>query len=137
MIGSVRAVAGAAVAAAIMAMATSAQAGFDVCNNSSDDVTVAFGYREDGEWTSSGWWNIDQGECMTVYDKTLKEQFYYYYAEKVNSDGYWEGDYVFCAIDEAFTIVGDQNCKSRGYDAYGFREVDVGERIDDSVELTD
>lgn len=137
MIGSVRITAGAAVAAAIMAAATSAQAKFDVCNNSSDDITVAFGYREDGEWTSSGWWNISQGECMTVYDKNLKEQYYYYYAEKVNSEGFWEGDYVFCAIDEAFTIVGDQNCKSRGYDAYGFREIDVGEKINDKIDLTD
>lgn len=129
-------VAAAALMVAVTA-ASAAQAGFQICNRSSDDVTVAFGYREGGEWTSSGWWNIAIGECKTVYEKSLREQFYYYYAEKVNDEGFWNGDYVFCAVDDAFTIVGDQNCKARGYDAYGFREVDVGENINDSLDLVD
>lgn len=122
---------------ASMTMASAAQAGFEICNQSSDEITVAFGYRESDEWTSSGWWNISPGDCTIVYEKSLKEQFYYYYAEKVNDSGIWGGDYVFCGVDEAFTIVGDQECKSRGYDAYGFREVDVGERINDSLDLVD
>lgn len=137
MFGVVRVIAGAAVAVAIVSLAGTAQAGFQICNSSSGDVVTAFGYREDGVWTSAGWWSIAKGECAIVYDRNLKDQYYYYYAEEINGGGRWEGSYVFCAVNEAFTIAGDENCNARGYDKYGFLEVDVGERINYSIELTD
>lgn len=116
--------------------ATPAQAYFEICNQTKGDVTVAFGYRENGVWTSKGWWNIEPSGCATVYGDKLRERYYYYYAEEIDSDGIWGGDYRFCALDDAFTIQGDENCKSRGYDAYDFRQVDVGEEFDYSIDLT-
>jgi uncharacterized membrane protein len=135
MIGSCRAWAAAGALVASLTAASAAQAGFDICNQTDGGVTVAFGYREGGVWTSTGWWNIDPGQCATVYSKSLREQYYYYYAEEIDGQGYWGDNYTFCAIDEAFTIEGDENCKSRGYDAYGFRQVDVGEDVNYSIDL--
>lgn len=136
MIGSGRTGVAAIALMASMTMASAAQAGFEICNQTKDDVTVAFGYRENGLWSSQGWWNLDPGECATVYNSKLRERYYYYYAEEVNGDGVWGGEYPFCALDEAFTIEGDENCKSRGYDGYDFRQVDVGEEFDYVINLT-
>ncbi len=136
MSGLGRIVPGFLAAMAILLAASAAQAGFEICNQTKADVTVAFGYREDGVWTSKGWWNIAPSECATVYGGKLRERYYYYYAEEIDSDGVWGGDYRFCALDDAFTIQGDENCKSRGYDGYDFRQVDVGEEFDYSIDLT-
>lgn len=135
MTGRGRTVSGAIALATAMLAASGAKAEFEICNASGDDVTVAFGYRDDGVWTSTGWWNIAKGECSIVYSYSLRDRYYYYYAEEVENGGTWGGDYVFCATDEAFTIAGDADCKSRGYDAYGFREVDVGESVRYSIDL--
>lgn len=120
-------------------MAWPAAAGFKICNKTDREVTTAFGYLENGEWTSQGWWTISPGDCKTVYSKNLTNQYYYYYAESTDGEWFWSNDSqdsIFCATDKAFKIVGDKDCKKRGYDAYGFREVDVGERIDDYIDLT-
>jgi uncharacterized membrane protein len=138
MLPIIRFAAGAAAMTAGLSIASAAEAGFDICNQTKDEITVAFGYRENGDWTSAGWYNIAPGECATVYDKSLQERYYYYYAEQVNGNIVWEGETandVFCATDEAFTIVGDSNCKGRGYQPYKFRIVDVGEEVDYGIDL--
>jgi uncharacterized membrane protein len=87
----------------LVAMVKPAAAYFEVCNRSSQDVSVAFGYPHDGDWVSEGWWNLAPGDCSTVYSFDLKEQKYYLYAE--GETGNIEGDYVFCGIDGEFTIM--------------------------------
>jgi uncharacterized membrane protein len=84
-----------------------------------------------------GLWNLTPGECTTVYEGTLRNQKYYVYGESYDEDYYWDGDYPFCGHDDAFTIVGDTNCKSRGYYELGFFEVDVGESRDWTTDLID
>lgn len=138
MFGLGRLVAGAP--AAILLIASTAEAGLDICNETKDDITLAFGYHQDGEWSSTGWWNVEPGNCATVYEANLTERYYYYYAEQVNGNLVWEGDSdkdMFCAMDEAFTIVGDSDCSSRGYDSYRFRQLDVGKRMNWGIELTE
>lgn len=124
------------VAASAVVLAGQAQADFKICNKSKFKVTTAFGYKESGQWTSEGWWTIDPGQCRTVYSKNLSQQYYYYYAESTDGEWTWSDTYIFCAADKAFKISGDKDCKSRGYDAYGFKEVDVGEAIEKSIDLT-
>ncbi|WP_170294943.1 DUF1036 domain-containing protein [Roseospira navarrensis] len=111
---------------ALMVFAVSpALAGLEVCNQTNIPRWVAVGYNKDSMWTSEGWWNLEPGDCTTVLDGDLTEQFYYYRAEDQNED--FEGDgYMFCGVDDAFTIVGDQDCEGRGYNELGFREVDTG-----------
>ena len=102
-----------------------AKADFEICNKTKESVSVAVGYRENGDWISEGWWNVEGGQCATVYAKKLSEVKYYVYGE---SDSLvWQGDYTFCVVNDEFTIVGDTDCKKRGYEPQGFMEVDVGD----------
>jgi len=111
---------------ATIATATPALAGLEVCNQTNVARWVAVGYSKDDLWTSEGWWQLEPGACTNVLDWDLTHQFYYYRAEDPNEE--FEGDgYMFCTVDDAFTIVGDQDCEARGYDEVAFREVDTGE----------
>jgi len=111
---------------AAVVTATPALAGLEVCNQTNVVRWVAIGYSKDDLWTSEGWWELDPGACTNVIDWDLTHQFYYYRAEDPNEE--FEGDgYMFCSVDDAFTIVGDQDCESRGYEEVAFREVDTGE----------
>jgi uncharacterized membrane protein len=119
-----------AVALGTLFTAAPAQAWYKICNKTKSSVDAAFGYQKDGDWVSEGWWNISPGKCKTVYSGDLEKQKYYFYAESTDGDYEWDGDYPFCTIDKEFTIVGDTNCKSRGYKSKKFREVDVGDSSD-------
>lgn len=112
-----------------------AKADFEICNKTKESVSVAVGYRESGDWISEGWWNIEAGDCAIVYAKKLSEVKYYVYGE---SDSLiWQGDYTFCVVNDEFTIVGDQDCKKRGYQPEGFMEVDVGDNTTFTFNLLD
>lgn len=140
MMTSVRMAAGAAVMGAALSMSSAAEAGLDICNETKSEISLAFGYRENEVWTSTGWWNIAPGNCATVYEADLPERYYYYYAEQVGGSATWKGDSdrdVFCATDEAFTIAGDSDCEARGYDSYRFRMIDVGRKRNASLDLTE
>jgi uncharacterized membrane protein len=103
-----------------------AHAGLEVCNQTNVARWVAVGYSKDDMWTSEGWWNVEPGDCAHVLDGDLTQQYYYYRAEDPNEE--FEGDgYFFCSVDDAFTIVGDQDCAGRGYEEVDFRELDTGE----------
>jgi uncharacterized membrane protein len=132
---------GLAVAAALVMFAntTPAHASYSICNKSSYKVYAAFGYWNAGQkaWTSEGWWTLEKGDCATVYDNNLDQKKYYVYAESVDRDYFWDGKYPFCASDDEFTIVGDADCKTRGYYSISFFEVDVGDNRDWTTDLTD
>jgi len=114
-----------------------AEAKYRICNKSDSSVSAAFGYKQDGDWVSEGWWNIEPGKCATVYSKDLTEQYYYFYAESDDDSGNWSGKVNFCTIQKEFTIVGNTNCKGRGYGVKGFREVDVGDSSSWTSDLTE
>jgi len=131
---------GLAVAVAWMTFAAApAYADFTVCNKSSYKVFVAFGYWDGSQksWTSEGWWTLEKGDCAAVYEKNLSDKKYYVYAESTDHQNHWSGDYPFCASDDEFTIVGDSDCKSRGYYAIDFFEVEVGDRRDYTQDIVD
>jgi len=121
-----------------VAVAAPALAELRICNKTSKAVYTAVGYNENGEWISEGWWQLEPGECATPISGKLRKRYYYYYAESTDGEWYWSSEgnqYLFCASDNAFKIVGDKDCKGRGYDVYGFREYDVGDNITDTIEL--
>lgn len=105
----------------------SARAELLVCNESGVTRSVAIGYRLDGQWTSAGWWNVDNSACATVLVGALKNQYYYFRA--TSSSAPFEGEgFSFCTDTNAFTITGDENCETRGYSRSDFRQIDTGER---------
>lgn len=125
------------IAGAMLAMSQPAKAWYEICNKSSYYVYTAFGYHDGNAWVSEGWWDLNPGQCATVHEARLRNQKYYVYAESHEADYFWEGDYPFCAIDDAFTIVGDENCNARGYYELGFFEVDVGRNPNWTTDLID
>lgn len=136
----VRMMAAAAAMGAALSMSPAAEAGFDICNGTTSDIRLAFGYRENEVWTSTGWWSIAPGNCATVFQGDLPDRYYYYYAEQVSGNATWTGESdrdVFCATDGPFTIASDSDCEARGYDSYRFRVIDVGQKRNASLDLTE
>ena len=105
---------------------TEANAGLEICNTTGDVQEISIGYKGDGGWTSEGWWLIEPSKCATPIGGDLNQQTYYYRAE-INGGPFEGGSYYFCTDTAAYTIVGDTNCKDRGYDRESFQPFDVGE----------
>ena len=53
-----------------------ANADFRLCNNTSNRVGIAVGYKENEGWTTEGWWNIAARSCETVLRGSLVARFY-------------------------------------------------------------
>ena len=99
--------------------------GLHICNRTDVDRNVAVGYTRNDVWTSEGWWTLEPGQCANPIDGNLTQRYYYVRAE--DPDEYFDGEgYTFCAVDDAFTIVGDENCEDRGYETLSFSEIDTG-----------
>ncbi|WP_372884645.1 DUF1036 domain-containing protein [Shimia sp.] len=120
---------------ALCLLALPAEADLKVCNETDAKASVAIGYKADGAWTSEGWWNIPPYDCSVVEGGDLKNRYYYY---RVTSKSYnWPGEsYFFCTRSQAFTIVGDSDCKARGYERSEFRQIDTGEAKSFTLNLT-
>lgn len=105
-----------------IATSNQAHAKLEVCNETDLQRDIAIGYKKDGEWTSEGWWILEVGECKPVIKEELTSTFYYYRAVNKGKE-FDPGKYSFCTQTEVFTIVGDENCESRGFDKSFFREL--------------
>lgn len=110
-------------------------AGLEFCNQTSASASVAVGYHTEQGWTSEGWWNLEGGECQVVIGGDLTETHYYWRAES-RELSWTHAKFMFCTVDEAFTIVGDDECGPRGYEREGFNEIEVGDNTHFTMNLT-
>ena len=117
--------------------ASPARAELELCNKTGYPVELAIGYSSNNRWVSEGWWTIAGGGCQVVVRGDLKERYYYYYAEHRQVGGTWGGSYPFCVSRNRFTIVGDKNCQSRGYEQRGFKQIDTRDARSARRNLTD
>ncbi|HVY51193.1 MAG TPA: DUF1036 domain-containing protein [Devosia sp.] len=108
-----------------------------VCNQSTNQVSIALGYRADKGWESEGWWVAPSGKCAIVYQGDLHQRFFYLYVADDIGGGAWDGKNYMCTRDESFTIFGVEDCLARGYERTGFFEVDTQNRADWTLQLTD
>lgn len=125
---------------ALVASAAPARADLRVCNQSSNQVSVAFGYRAEKGWQSEGWWVAPARQCAIVYQGDLtsvKSRFFYLYVADDVGGGAWDGSVFMCTRDESFTIFGVEDCLARGYERTGFFEVDTQNKPDWTLQLTD
>jgi uncharacterized membrane protein len=76
--------AAAAVAAAVLGSASSATAGLEGCNKTSEEIYVAIAHNSDQGWISLGWWTIQPKSCVTMFGEDLKYRYYYAYAESAS-----------------------------------------------------
>ena len=109
-------------------------AAFLFCNKTQTVIEAAFGYREQLDWVSEGWWQLQPGLCARVYGKPLKQRFYFYYARALAQPKpgerppiIWSGKYALCADNKAFKVVGDQECETRGFRTLYFQQADIGQ----------
>ncbi len=108
-----------------------------VCNQSTNQVSIALGYRADKGWQSEGWWVAPAQKCAVVYQGDLHSRFFYLYVADDIGGGAWDGSVFMCTRDESFTIFGVEDCLARGYERTGFFEVDTQNRADWTLQLTD
>lgn len=119
------------------AEAKSGEGSLRVCNQTTNPVSIALGYRAERGWQSEGWWVAAPGECKTVYSGTLDARYYYIFAADDISGGSWDGEVYMCTRDETFTIFGVEDCLARGYERTGFFEVDTQNRSNWMLQLTE
>lgn len=101
-----------------------AEAKLMVCNETGKIRDVAIGYKTSEGWISEGWWGILDGDCTTVIKEDLTSRYYYYRAKHKGGD--FDGEsYNFCTEAKAFTIIGDKNCKTRGFKTEDFRQLEL------------
>jgi uncharacterized membrane protein len=117
--------------------AAPAYADLRVCNQSTNQVSIALGYRADKGWQSEGWWVAPPSKCAIVYQGDLHSRFFYLYVADDIGGGAWDGSVFMCTRDESFTIFGVEDCLARGYERTGFFEVDTQNRSDWTLQLTD
>ncbi len=122
-------------AAALTLLATHALADLSFCNETSATVSIAIGYKDGDSWTSEGWWNPGPGDCVTPAPGSLQNRYYYYRIQS-DVDDFPSENYTFCTASKAFTIVGDENCETRGYQTDTFTELDTGEARAWTVSIT-
>ena len=122
---------------ALAASAAPARADLRVCNQSTNQVSIALGYRAEKGWQSEGWWVAPAGKCAVVYQGDLHSRFFYLYVADDIGGGAWQGNNFMCTRDESFTIFGVEDCLARGYERTGFFEVDTQNKPDWTLQLTD
>ncbi|HEX4297795.1 MAG TPA: DUF1036 domain-containing protein [Devosia sp.] len=123
--------------AGMLATAGPALADLRICNQSTNQVSIALGYRADKGWQSEGWWVAPSGKCAVVYQGDLHSRYFYLYVADDIGGGAWDGQNFMCTRDETFTIFGVEDCLARGYERTGFFEVDTQNRPDWTLQLTD
>ncbi|MEM9222746.1 MAG: DUF1036 domain-containing protein [Pseudomonadota bacterium] len=120
-----------------LAVAVPAKAELRLCNKTPVQVGIAIGYKADSQWISEGWWNLEAETCQVVVDGPLPSRYYYLYALDYEEGGAWGGTAFMCTHDKEFTIEGTADCVARGYERRGFVEVDTGDKLSWTVQLTE
>lgn len=124
-------------AGVVCAVAAPALADFRLCNRTESRVGVSIGYKDQGAWSTEGWWNVASKSCETLLRGSLSARFYYVYAVDYDRGGEWNGKAYMCTRDKEFTINGIEDCAARGYERSGFFEIDTGEQKSWTVQLTE
>ena len=123
--------------ALLIAATGSAQASLTACNKGARPVKVAVGRFNGVRWISEGWWQVPGKKCLELVPGKLVARYYYMYATD-GAVGTWDGGKSFCtAAAGRFAIVGRGGCTARGYDRRGFFEIDTGNRLDFTQNLSD
>jgi len=114
-----------------------ARADLRICNETSNLLSIALGYRAERGWMSEGWWQAPAGDCRILYQGDLERRFYYLFAVDDIGGGAWDGSVFMCTRDETFTIFGVEDCLARGYERTGFFEIDTQNKADWTLQLTE
>ena len=113
-----------------------ADAGFRVCNQFEQRLSIAFGYVDRARgWVAQGWWVIDTNQCTSLYAADLDNRYYYILAKPTAGGPDWKGGKVpFCIQEQQFLLFQAQygrntpeDCAKAGLQSAQFISVDVGQ----------
>lgn len=129
--------------------------GLEICNQSSSRIYTAIGVQENGNWSSRGWWGIDQGSCVRPLTQSLKGMDAHYYAlkeanpsennAKPNQENFFQDLRLksiatipaqFCIAESQFSALGREYCLEGGYGVANFRPLPT-DKEGSNVTLTD
>lgn len=106
---------------------TAITSGWQICNESEEEINVAYSIKDDQSWVRKGWRVITKGECSKILS-TLNTDYVYYYAEGENRK--WpsdQGDKSFCVHPtKKFELRPTNNCDDP-YKLYPFKQVNTGD----------
>lgn len=106
--------------------------GLQLCNETPHKLFAAIAYPEGKKkWTSKGWYEIPEGECIKTLKDKLDQRYYYTYAEAElgpNEMMIWGGERAFCVNNIRFDIGEGIDCAAQGYDIRSFRRIDTEKR---------
>ena len=127
-----------ALAFAVLLLAVGpAEAAFSVCNKTAREAKVAMGRFNGTRWMSEGWFHVAPKKCSELVPGKLDARYYYLYATD-GAQGTWDGSTNFCVgTADTFSIIGRGACVARGFDKRGFFQIDTGNRLDFSQNLSD
>lgn len=126
-----------------------ASAGFTVCNQSRQNISVAFGYNTEAfGWRSEGWWRIAPGKCTAIMSGNLQSRYYYVYGNG-SRGGVWSGGKRqsgghFCTSKSKFLFDNDDfkrgnvmQCERYNLTTRKFQVVDTKDAEDFTYRLTE
>lgn len=125
------------VGAGVGLWAGAASAELKLCNRTSARVGVALGVEASGVTSTSGWFNVDAGDCTVLLPDALGQGPYFVHAIDYDRGGKWGGGVLLCVADEAFSIAGHADCYARGYMRAGFRRIVTNGQRRWTIDLTD
>ncbi|HET9256570.1 MAG TPA: DUF1036 domain-containing protein [Pseudonocardiaceae bacterium] len=104
------------------------QGSWRVCNRLNEEVNVAISYVNPrrGGFISEGWWPLRaRGACATVLvrSQTSDPNNVFLRAEDTRRNAVVDGTSWRCATHDEHTIIGNQNCAGRGYEALAYRHI--------------
>jgi uncharacterized membrane protein len=104
--------------------------GFRVCNLSGVEVEVAKALNRTAEGgppdiVSEGWYQLDPGECVSLWSGPLEYRHYLLYAQSKPNNREWSGNLPVCVDRQPFTLRGGL-CPAGQYQR-NFFQVDTGE----------
>lgn len=119
--------------AAASLMADPAQAGFEVCNNTTSSQTFSFVHKADGAWQVNGWYEIAPATCTQLLSEPLQSRFYYLHLRD-RDDSFLHTSVKFCTgRSEKFAAVGSRDCHRQGAEALDYARIDVGRGTRDAT----
>ena len=151
-------------ALALGAAEKASEIGVEFCNNSSARIWTAIATRNDGAWTSRGWWGLRQGQCLRPFTQSLQGTEAHFYAlqedleeaQVTTAQGNTEAQKPddaetkpdkrlrsvsaqpsqFCVGEAKFTALGREYCAEAGYAVANFRPLPT-DKDGTKITLTD
>ena len=97
-------------------------------NNTDETVWICIGYKQNGMWTSEGWWKVESGTQATLNHTTGESAYLYYYAYSNTRTYEGQGSSLIVKRGSAFTIKhtgSEGNNLAEGFEWKSFREVRI------------